>query len=70
MFHDLQRLEVLIGHVVKLVKLLSIAIYQRRDIKDGMDMSLVDQAWPVVTLSETGYSLAVVYNQPSVLALV
>ena len=59
---DLQCPEVLIGYVVKLAKLFSIVIYQQRDIQNRMKGSLVDQAWPIVALSKTAYSLAVIVS--------
>ena len=62
MSHNLQCSEVSICCVLKLAKFLAIAIYQQRDIQGGMDMSLVDQAWPVVAVSKTAYSLAVIVS--------
>ena len=63
MIRDLQRLEVLIGYVVKLAKLFAIAIYQQGDTQDSTDMSLLDQAWPVVALSKAPYSLTVIVSR-------
>ena len=61
-FSNLQRSEVLIGYVVKLAKLYAIVIYQRWD-QNSTDVSLVDQAWPVMALSKTAISLAVIVSR-------